>query len=391
MDAIATAFSEFTRQYLAVGQHRLAEMMRSLVQNAEPALFERLETATDEVFLEPLLFAYFTAEEPRVPLEQLLFGSLPEVARPDRLRVVADRHGVVELPRIGFFLTRRWGDLHLVWNGGIDSCQLADGAGPIGHTFREPLIVAGTPIELCRYGHPLVERFLVDEPGRETCDFDSMSSRHQAQLAAALRIIAQQHPDYHREILQVTRKIVLFAGRSNSFAALAAHGMAFLNTHPEADEVCFLEDLLHQCGHLVFSAITLDASDFLAVDAGTPMGRINALDEDARTIYEAFHGVFTEAHMNRCLDLCHQRQVFTGRQAHELVGRLAYILRRSNGDLRNLSRPELFTGKGRLLMSWFSQVYNEIAQRRSALLGTLDTSNQPYTFSYARFAELNPQ
>lgn len=390
MDATETAFREFTRQHVIAGQARLAEMMRVLVHNAEPALFERLEPS-DAIFLEPLLFAYFTAKEQRLPLGQLLFGSIPESAKPEKIRVWADHRGVVDLPGIGYLLTQTSGDLVLVWKGSVGACHLRNGAGSVEHVLCEPLRVEGTPVEVCRYGNSLLDRLFVNEEGqRVAVEIESVVPAHLKHLTSAFRIISQYDSAYYEEMLRVTRKIVLFEGEPNSFTALATHGIAFLNTREVDDEVFFVEDLVHQCGHLVFSSLTLETQDFLAVEAEAPLRRLTRDERETRTVYEAFHGVFTEAHMNRCLDICFERRLFAGRQAYELLGRLAYILKRSSRDLRNLGHSEIFTIKGQLLMSWFTQVYNEISQRQVALLSGFDTSNQPYNFSYAKFLELNP-
>lgn len=385
------SFSEFTRQHVVAGQGKLSAMMQVLVHNAEPALFERLDASNDAVFLEPLLFAYFTAKEPRPPLGQLLFGSIPEAARPEEVRVWANRRGVIELPGIGYLLTRTSGPLDLVWTGSVDACYLKDGFGLVEHVFCEPLRLDGVPVEICRYGNPLLDRLFLNEGGQAVAvEIEGVAPAHLEHLATAFGIIARHDPDYFREVLRVTRKIVLFAGEPSSFTALSAHGMVFVNTRETDDEVFFVEDLVHQCGHLVFSALTLEMQDFLAIEAEVPLRLLTCDAREARTVYDAFHGVFTEAHMNQCLDLCLENRVFAGRQAHELAGRLAYILKRSSWDLGNLCRPEIFTPKGLLLMGWFAQVYNGIIQRRAALLSALDTSNQPYAFSYTKFLELNP-
>jgi len=70
----------------------------------------------------------------------------------------------------------------------------------------------------------------------------------------------------------VTRRIVLYsADLPNSFATLSAHGVAFLNVKDDNDEVFFVDDLAHQCGHIMFNALTQEKPRFLARTADTPL------------------------------------------------------------------------------------------------------------------------
>src|SRR5688500_16292767 len=83
-------------------QIALADTVRTLVYKSDASLFERLDFEDDRTFLEPALFAYFTAPDPPLAtLEQLLFSYLPEQAQARRFRVYADAHGAIHLPRVG--------------------------------------------------------------------------------------------------------------------------------------------------------------------------------------------------------------------------------------------------------------------------------------------------
>jgi hypothetical protein len=86
---------------LKSGQSALADTIRLLVYKTDPALFDLLDFSDDHTFLEPLLFAFFTADEALTPLEQILYGYIDDSRKPDALRVSSDGNGIVHLPHIG--------------------------------------------------------------------------------------------------------------------------------------------------------------------------------------------------------------------------------------------------------------------------------------------------
>jgi hypothetical protein len=181
-------------------------------------------------------------------------------------------------------------------------------------------------------------------------------------------------------------------GTVNSFATPAAHGAVFLAATADDGEVGLAEDLVHQGGHVLFTAITADPSVFFKVPPDTPVSAITgaSADSETRNLNEALHGFFTEAAMilflHRLLDL----EGLTARQAHEALGRLAYISSRTTGDLAELSRPGLFTEHGLGILQLCRSALAETIECRRAQLVSLDLSDQPYAFSYGIFTARNP-
>src|SRR5438045_4073317 len=146
MNSVSDRPAIFLDEGLTAGQSQLADRTRTLLSKLAPGVAERLDFGDDETFLEPLLFAYFIDPDPVVELEQILFGYLPESARPAEIPVYADRFGVIELPRIGYLRTnaanRR---LRLFWNG---SARLQDGDEVMHYMHQPALGVSGTSIEV---------------------------------------------------------------------------------------------------------------------------------------------------------------------------------------------------------------------------------------------------
>jgi hypothetical protein len=209
-------------------------------------------------------------------------------------------------------------------------------------------------------------------------------------LATAYRLLDAHAPRLAKALDAVTRRIALHeAGSVNSFATTSAHGMAFLATDRDDDEIFFLEDLAHQGGHILFGAMTFHHRNFLLVNRDTPLRAFTKRSAEARTIYETFHGVFTEALMSYVLDLCIEADLSPS-QRHETSGRLALTLVRAHHDVTALDHSGIFTAEGAKVLELCRRVLVEIRRRRRAQLSGLDLTNQPYSFSYRSFLALNP-
>lgn len=197
--------------------------------------------------------------------------------------------------------------------------------------------------------------------------------------------------ELHRCLEAVTLQIVTFtADEGDSFATLAAHGSVFLRTPPDCDEVFFLEDLAHQGGHLLFNAITLDRSELIKIDPNTPLASLTGEPEEKRSLYVTLHGVFTECLMSLVLAGALEADFIDGKQRHELRGRLSLILKRLQLDLGQIRELDAFTPAGRDLIGSFEEVFNGVYAMVATDITGFDLRNQPYSFCYERFSELNP-
>ena len=138
--------------------------------------------------------------------------------------------------------------------------------------------------------------------------------RQKAELVTqACGIIEQVYGEYFEAMRASIRGLVIYNGMyPYSVANLGAHGVAFLNARPESSVVFFLEDILHQCSHVIFTAATLDTGDILAIDPSTPLCAVTELDDYAGGVYGAFHGLFTQLNINLCLRACRRAGVRGG-------------------------------------------------------------------------------
>lgn len=333
-------FRDWSRCLTRRGQRQLADTVRLLIYRTAPDLFARMPFQDDAAFLDPLLFAWLTASDPPMSLEQTVDDA--RAGRPIRIRTALS----------------------------------ADGAA----------------IELFSGRHPLLDRFFVEEGGNpDAMQVAEVANDHVGHLRTAFQLMVRHCPDMAADIAATTRRVMLFrAPAPNSFATLSAHGAVFFNVPEGADEVFFLEDIAHQCAHVMFNALTLDKRRFLAVDPAMPLAVITGDPAEPRKLYSAFHALYTYTLICRLLATLCQRPVFAGRQAHELLGRLGYTLSKFGWDLDLLGKPDLYTARGHLCYRRFAAQYRHHVAHWGPLVGRLDFANQPYNFSYERFAASNP-
>ncbi|MEX1361818.1 MAG: hypothetical protein AB1Z98_01740, partial [Nannocystaceae bacterium] len=88
---------------------------------------------------------------------------------------------------------------------------------------------------------------------------------------------------------QIIRMLVVYRGEHPySFASLAAHGAAFLNTGPQTSVIALVEDIVHQCGHVIFGAATVEPRALFRVDPYVPLAEVTA-EGDHHGLYESCH------------------------------------------------------------------------------------------------------
>lgn len=384
------ALMEFLNERLVGGQRRFADMTRRMLCDRAPDLLEALDFANDDVFLEPLLFAYCTAANPAVPLQQILFRWLRDSHGDAPIPVRSDDAGFVYLPGVGYLPTGRPRQMFMLREGEppifvlTADCETLDCA-------CEGSWMVGDSIELLREQDALLAPLYTNRNGDVfDVEISTIARRQRAHLGRALDLIAGFCPAYYGQIVRTTRALAIFhCPGMNSFAALRAHGMAFLNASHRDNKVFFVEDVAHQCGHVVFSSATFGAEDLLAVHPETPLTQVTGGSQERRTVYEALHGIFTEAVMVRCLSECLARGIFDGAQHHELLGRLGFILRRFGSDVSNLNRAGLFLEEGERLFGAIASVFKAAYDAFGEWAGRLDFSNQLYNFDYERYTALN--
>jgi HEXXH motif-containing protein len=328
-----------------------------------------------------LLFLYACTDGPSsMTLDQILAGHVDAGARPATITALADDAGIVFLPRLGEFRARRAGERVEIRcsNGGF-----------------EPDLVASPKacgeIEVCACSRDVLRcasqrADAAPDPALRA----GLVARHLPAIRRAFELIAQAQPGYADCLHATLRRVALFESAGpNSFATLACQGMVFINTAGGAGLPFFVEDLAHQCGHVAFAAWTSEPARFMHVAPATPLRLHTGRGDDRRSVYEALHGIFTEAAMVGCLGPCLDLPDAEPVQRLEILARLGFILRRFGTDLGDLSRADLFSPAGERVLDAIRREFRAGYEACWDRVQGLDYSNQDYVFDFARFRAAN--
>jgi len=338
-------------------------------------VFDRLDFDDDATFLEPAAFAA-AATGTTSPAELALVFAAS--ARPAELTATTDTEGRVFLPGLGYL-------------GGLEpstSLRLArDDASPVGYGPGWPIPLADWRVSdattLLPYPAPLLEVALpaaID-------GVENAAKAHREPLERALSLIRSGWPELADAIGRVVRYVVVFDDPAlNSFAAPPVHGAAFLDVAHGTTPAYFVEDLAHQCGHVLFTAAWEGAEPLVEdpdADVATLLGR-----DDHRTIEVALHGMVTQTLMVAMLERLLDSDADV--DPDEVTGRLLFALLRLGLDLHALAGLPVYTEPGQSLVRALAETYQPLAERYGDLVVATDWRSQPYNFDYAIYRARNP-
>jgi hypothetical protein len=157
------------------------------------------------------------------------------------------------------------------------------------------------------------------------------------------------------------------------------------------NEIFFIEEIIHQCSHNTFNTLLFNKELYFKIDVeNITLGSLIGRENEDRSVFSVFHGLYTVAKRFEAFYVLYQRNVFQGKLKHEFLGRFSDLKKRFRLGLELLDLPSVFTEKGLDIYYSLEQVCVETINKMVELDGIFDLSNQPSEFSYERFCELNP-
>ncbi|ADB37672.1 hypothetical protein [Spirosoma linguale] len=369
------------KEFYNANQSILSDTIRMAMYQSDPTLFELLDYDNDSIFLEPTLFCHFLSDIDKavtIPLTQCLVGYISNNNRPDLLTVRADRFGLINLPNLGYIRANPFEPFT------INSAQLTTGLIPNQSLPNSTIRLCWHPTDLL--GHRQAISFYES--------VEVTAKKYQKPLFQAVHFFQTKLPDFWQLIESVTREFVVFSSppEHHSFAGIMHHGTAYFNVENKPQTpVFFIDDIAHQCGHVIFNALTLDTETYLHVAKDFPINEFTKASWDTRTVYGAFHGLFTYTTILHSMDsVLEATSALSKVLQHEALGRIGFYIYKFNIDLTNMNNPSILTEAGMDYHRQFAAGYAYIYQKYQSALAGFKYSNQPYTFQYDLFALLNP-
>lgn len=354
-------------------QFNIEDILKVLLYKESPKLLEKLDIESNQIFLEPLFFAYFNNKKhssfSNKVLEEIMQGYFTQ-KEPLKIEHSYNKNNIAYVPNIGYFK-----------KGEFDPF--------------EPILEI-EDIEVVKELHPLMHRYLFEfYKGHITNpnpDYESVWQSYIATLEKALKLLKEHTSDFFKEFQSANRKIFIHNNpKILNFTSIETLGMLyFYTTQKSSTLMYFIEELIHQGSHNILYHITFDKKDFFKIDApNTIMRDLTKQGWDYRDVYGAFHGVYTVYRRLECYDILLQKNVLKEKDKHELLGRLADQFPRFHTGLELLNLDEVYTEKGKTLYLELDKKCESILNKYSRLKNEFDLSNRDLDFRYEDFCKLN--
>ncbi|MFH4968981.1 hypothetical protein V8G61_12320 [Gaetbulibacter sp. M240] len=327
----------------------------------------------DQFFAEPLVFAYFNNKKnnlfPKAVLKEILQSYFFK-KEPLKIKYSFNQNGVAYIPKLGYFKEREI-------------------------TPFEPILML-EDFEVLKEIHPLLKKYFVEfykgHIVNNSPAFKSVWKEHYDELKEAILTIKIYLPEFYDELKFANKKIYLHDNpKILNFTTIETLGMLYFYVVGKKNLVYFIEELIHQGSHNYLYYIIHNKRDFFKIDVENLVMRdFNNKDWDYRTIYGAFHGLFTVKQRVKCFDKLLSQNVFSGPYKHELLGRLADQFSRFRTGLELLDLNDVFTPKGVQFYEELDSNCYAILEKYKSLKNEFDLSNRDLDFRYKDFCELNP-
>jgi len=351
--------------------YELINTTKMLIYKEESSLLEKLDFNDDAAFQEPLLFIYFNSKGHYSFSVEILYEILQGyfIKKEDLLiKESLDKNGIAFVPNLGYFDKK-------------------------GNIVENLLKV--DEFEILKTCHPLLESYFVESYKGHTVNakplHNSVWKENYKTLENAILIVKEHLPDFYKELVLANRRIYLHDNpKILNFASIETLGMLYFYVLGTQNLIYFIEELIHQGSHNFLYYVVHDRKEYFKIDVDNIVMRDLTLQQwDFRTVYDAFHGLFTVTQRVVCFDILLSQNVFEGREKHELLGRMTDMIPRFMTGLELLDLDHVYTKMGKDYYFELFQKCDLILQRYKKLTTAFDLSHQDLDFRYDKFCELN--
>ncbi|MDO6491221.1 MULTISPECIES: hypothetical protein [unclassified Cellulophaga] len=345
--------------------------IKLLIYKEDKSILDKINFNNDDIFIEPLLFSYFNLKTNKnvAILAEIIQGYHTKEEK-YKLRHSYNRNEVAYIPKVGYFKYFK-------------------------DTLYEPILKKGD-FEIVKEIHLVQESYFVEfykgSILNSTPIHNSVWKEHYKEVFYAIDIIRKYLPKYYKKLVFANKKIYLHDNpKILNFTSIETLGMLYFYVIGKNNIIYFIEELIHQGSHNYLYYVVHNRKDYFKIDVeNILMSDYTKKEWDYRTIYGAFHGLFTVTERVECFDILLSRNIFSGKEKHELLGRLADQFLRFRTGLELLKLNEVFTEKGVNFYNSLDEKCAFILHKYSKLKSEFDLSNRDLDFRYDDFCILNP-
>jgi hypothetical protein len=337
------------------------------------------------------LFNYFNSKENGIvtnSIFQILWGYIPNKLKPE-IEVDTKEGGVFNIPQFGYFKYTPNQKLAMCWDRFNNKVVFKKMGVVIDIEKHLEVFLKNTEIRFCQNETNILK---IENKSNLLEPIESTLLRFKGIINNAWDIMKNIVPGFCKLIELTTKEITIFnCPFQESKAAFSQYGRAFINVKGEDhNEVFFIDDLAHQCGHILFYALTMPPNEYLIPAPRTLLKVFTHIDWDERDIYGCLHGLFTYTTILHCLDKCLENEIFKDVKKHEAIGRLCFYMEKFGKDLALMNNPLILSKKGWEMFDLFKDGYESLYKKYKITIRKINFSNQTYIFNYNLFQQTNP-
>lgn len=357
---------------ISVNQNQIINTIKLLICKENAVLVEKTDLDNDGIFLEPMLFSYFNSKKENKfsneLLEEILQGYFINTES-YKVKHSFNKNGIAYIPQVGYFKEET--------------------------SSIEPILKIDD-FEILKEIHPTQERYFREVYKghiiNENPPYNSVWQENYKELEKAILIIKEHLPEFYDELVFANRKIYLHNNHKVlNFTTIQTLGMLYFYVLGKNNLIYFIEELIHQGSHNFLYYVVHNRKDYFKIDVDNlTMRDFTKQEWDYRNIYGAYHGLYTVAKRVECFDILLSNDVFSGREKHELLGRLTDQFSRFRTGLELLNFDEVFTKKGLDFYFEYDTKCLNILNKYRILPSVFDLSDRDLDFRYNDFCRLNP-
>ena len=393
------------------GSVEMTNVIKAMLYKKDNSIFDKVDFENSKLFKDPLIFAYFNNEK-EYNIDWLLFGYMNTDTTSKSIFLKSDTEGRIYISNFGWIITNYSNSDFVLKRDSQGNLLLMNNSKIVEFNTEHIHKSFDGKIELLPYNVSLLNKCFYNTDSKLiNVEVTEIYELRKKELQLAIKILSELLPEYYELITLSTSKIIIFnvdTFLSNSFATIGAQGLAFLNAYQDDyNEVFFLDDIVHQSGHLIMNCIIFDKTKYFKVDSNTIIQNVYCENGDlyeTRNIEVLFHALYTYYATFLMINECLDKNIFTGLKKHELLGRLSFYLNKCYSDFSLIEIPSvkrnkvdklydsisLFTKDGFILYDGMKKKYKKIHNKWHEGIDKFDLSNQPYNFTFSKFLELNP-
>lgn len=348
------------------------DTLKIRAMSVDENIFDDIDFEDDSPFFSPLLSSLLLTRKEEVFLKNIFFYNTIQKST----EILTDQTGTFELVGYGYF--------HGASNTIYKLFKDTDGIKyPDNLTFVPYYFFSGTNIKLRMIGRAYHSNYL----GSHSLIDERIIPSYISPIDKALALLRKISPLFFERINILRCEIQLFANSTkNSFATIEFFPCIFINIfEKDSNYIYFIEEISHQAGHLLFYVITSNPETLFKI----PMDTFFRQDTyDKRSIYVAFHGLFTYStileNLGELLLL-----VEDPREQLEIQARIGIYLKKFAFDINIFNEINIFSETGNLLFTPFKNTFEFYKEKFTELTDSYNYEGQPYNFDFNIFLKYN--